>query len=328
MAIGVPRGRHALSVTIVFTCLATCVTAARIYTRVFLVKQMGADDWTILVSLCFWATVPMYQASLITTKASILFQYKRVFSIPRMRFACLCLIGFLAVYGVWTFLTAWLTCVPVEKFWDNSIQGFCFNKKGLWFSNSAIHIFTDIAILFYPMPVLKSLQLPKRQKMALTGVFALGVFVLVTSILRLRSLLVISESTDPTYDNPDAATWSAVECNVAIICASLPSTRNLISRLVPRMFSTRGNGYRTRTTNGYLNPVTPTHDRNFQTSVAADAWDPDLMELKESRETSDAQQRGANYASQNGIKVTTVVSQESGLDAPDEESSVRRLVEK
>jgi hypothetical protein len=51
MAIGVPRGRHALSVNIVFTCLATCITAARIYTRLFIVKQMGVDDWTIIVSL-------------------------------------------------------------------------------------------------------------------------------------------------------------------------------------------------------------------------------------------------------------------------------------
>lgn len=51
MAIGVPRGRQALTTSAVFTCLATLFVAIRIYTRAFLVKQMGADDWTILVSL-------------------------------------------------------------------------------------------------------------------------------------------------------------------------------------------------------------------------------------------------------------------------------------
>lgn len=48
-----PRGRQALAVSIVFTTLATFITAARIYTRAFLVKQMGADDYVILVSLAF-----------------------------------------------------------------------------------------------------------------------------------------------------------------------------------------------------------------------------------------------------------------------------------
>jgi hypothetical protein len=51
MAIGVPRGRQALAVSGVFTCLATFLAAVRIYTRAYMVKQLGADDWTILVSL-------------------------------------------------------------------------------------------------------------------------------------------------------------------------------------------------------------------------------------------------------------------------------------
>lgn len=91
-----------------------------------------------------------------------------------MRLACNLLFGFLAVYGTWTFLSAWLTCVPVVKFWDETVPGFCFDKGALWFSNSGIHIFTDLLILIYPMPALKTLQLPKRQKLALMGVFALG----------------------------------------------------------------------------------------------------------------------------------------------------------
>lgn len=47
------RGRGALAVSIVFTTLATVITAIRIYTRARLVKQMGSDDYVILVSLAF-----------------------------------------------------------------------------------------------------------------------------------------------------------------------------------------------------------------------------------------------------------------------------------
>lgn len=101
-----------------------------------------------------------------------------------MRTACYYLIGFLVIYGAWTIMSAWLNCMPVARFWDDTIDGYCLDKKSLWFSNSAIHIFTDILIMLYPMPVLKNLQLPKRQKIALMGVFALG-------ILYVRFLMLI-----------------------------------------------------------------------------------------------------------------------------------------
>lgn len=46
-----PRGRSALAVSIVFTSLATALVLVRIYTRAVLVKQMGADDYAILIAL-------------------------------------------------------------------------------------------------------------------------------------------------------------------------------------------------------------------------------------------------------------------------------------
>ena len=48
-----PRGRQALAVSIVFTVLATVIATVRIGTRAFIVKQMGADDYVILISLAF-----------------------------------------------------------------------------------------------------------------------------------------------------------------------------------------------------------------------------------------------------------------------------------
>jgi hypothetical protein len=44
----------------------------------------------------------------------------------------------------------------------------------LWFTFAATSIVTDLAIWLLPMPVLKSLQLPRKQKYSLMGVFALG----------------------------------------------------------------------------------------------------------------------------------------------------------
>ncbi|KAH8704041.1 hypothetical protein BGW36DRAFT_355420 [Talaromyces proteolyticus] len=99
-----------------------------------------------------------------------------------------------------------------------------------------MRIASDLIILVLPMPVLKSLQLPRQQNIALMAVFAVGIFVVVTTIIRLRSLLVISKSSDPTYDVIGTVTWSAIECNVAIICVCRPPIKPLLSRYIPSVF--------------------------------------------------------------------------------------------
>lgn len=63
--------------------------------------------------------------------------------------------------------------------------------------------------------------------------------VCIVSILRLQSLVAISNSTDQSYDNPAAATWSSVETNVGIICSCLPLLRPLMTRWLPGVFSSQ-----------------------------------------------------------------------------------------
>ena len=61
--------------------------------------------------------------------------------------------------------------------------------------------------------------------------------VCIVSILRLHTLVAISNSTDQSYDNPAAATWSSIEVNVGIICSCLPLLRPLMHKFLPGVFS-------------------------------------------------------------------------------------------
>lgn len=45
------KAKDALILSITFTSLAVFFVSARLYTRGFLVKKIGSDDWTCLVSL-------------------------------------------------------------------------------------------------------------------------------------------------------------------------------------------------------------------------------------------------------------------------------------
>ncbi|RJE26704.1 integral membrane protein [Aspergillus sclerotialis] len=264
------RGCHGLVISVVFTALATCFVAARFYTRTRIIKHTEPNDWMVLIALtfsyvfmglfiaeslngmgmsgakippgvlaqqmkAFWLTIPFYNAALFCAKATILMQYFRVFATKGIRIASTIMLIVLAIYGTWAVLIAFLNCIPVEKFWHPSTPGHCLSEKGLWFSNAAMHISTDIAIFLIPIPALLKLPLPKRQKIAIIAMFALGGFGCVTSICRLVSLKTIADSNDPTYDNVGAALWSAIECNVGIICACLPTLRPLVSRIFPCM---------------------------------------------------------------------------------------------
>lgn len=84
------------------------------------------------------------------------------------------MIAVLATYGTWAVLSAFLNCVPVARFWDPTVPGTCLSSKGLWFSNASMHITTDLAILIIPIPALAALELPKKQRVALISIFALG----------------------------------------------------------------------------------------------------------------------------------------------------------
>ena len=134
------------------------------------------DSKTILAnsSQPFWASVPVYNLTLVLIKCSIILQYLRIFVGQLVRRVCWTLLAIITTYGLFTVFGAIFMCLPVKYFWDKTIEGRCLNAMAFWFSNAAINITSDLAILVTPMPVLKSLHLPKRQKIGLILVFAVG----------------------------------------------------------------------------------------------------------------------------------------------------------
>ena len=121
----------------------------------------------------------MYNIALVTIKTSILMQYMRFFNGPSIRktykTVCKILLGVILSFGVWVFFASIFGCRPVNFFWNRTNpNGRCFNEKAFYFSNAAFNIITDLIILAVPMPMFKSLQLPRKQKHVLMAVFAAG----------------------------------------------------------------------------------------------------------------------------------------------------------
>lgn len=156
----------------------------------------------------FWISIWVYYLALTFTKISILIQYYRLLVYRKTQIAIWIASGIVAAYGIVTVFDSIFLCTPVSRFWDKSQSGHCLNETAVWYTNAGLNIIIDIGIVILPMPAVRSLSLPKRQRIGLMALFALGGFVCVVSIVRLSTLYKIATSKDITWDNPPAATWS------------------------------------------------------------------------------------------------------------------------
>ena len=91
-------------------------------------------------------------------------------------------------------------CKPIHKAWDltGTVPGSCIDVNALFYANAGLDIFQDALIYVLPMRMLYQLQVPKRQKIALMMVFAVGGFVVITGMIRLNYLKVAQNTPDPS----------------------------------------------------------------------------------------------------------------------------------
>ncbi|KAJ5165344.1 uncharacterized protein N7500_007174, partial [Penicillium coprophilum] len=135
-------------------------------------------------------------------------------------------------------------CSPIRAYWQLSPTGsyHCMNDGAIVFSASVINIFTDFLVTALPMPLIWSLKLPARQRLAVISIFALGVVVNVAGSVR---TVYVWKSMVVGYD----ATWlgwpvliaAAVEISLGLICSSAPALRPLIAAFLPRLLSSTRN---------------------------------------------------------------------------------------
>jgi hypothetical protein len=95
---------------------------------------------------------------------------------------------------------------------------------------ASTNTFTDITILFLPMPLVWRLQISLSKKISISGVFLLGGFVCAIALYRISTLPLI-DNNDITYSNTYAGIWTSIEGSVGVIVACLPSLMPIWQRI-------------------------------------------------------------------------------------------------
>ncbi|PNS19375.1 hypothetical protein CAC42_2552 [Sphaceloma murrayae] len=268
----VPDKSERLSIpSLVFCILTFAVVTARLYTRASQRIYLQADDWIIVIAtlcaealgvlmiLCsaggfgkhitdleppvirqtlkyFFVSQVVYKMSISFTKLSILCFYRRLFFIHvRFRRICNILMAVIMAWIIAAFFATVFQCTPVGYAYDKKLgggNGHCINLTASWYSNSIFNITSDFVITLLPMPVISSLQMRRREKFMLCGLFALGFLVCVTSILRATTINLAGSQADRTWQSVDSSMWSVCEANLAIIGSCMPILKKPITRIL------------------------------------------------------------------------------------------------
>jgi len=96
-------------------------------------------------------------------------------------------------------------------------------------TNGVLSFVGDLVILALPIPMIWSLQINTRRKIALNGIFLIGGFVCLTSIFRFVALAHINTK-DITFTQVAPGVWTYIELGIGITCGNLPLLRPLFGR--------------------------------------------------------------------------------------------------
>ncbi|KAH3999904.1 hypothetical protein HBI81_052550 [Parastagonospora nodorum] len=257
-----------VGVSTVMTFIGVSCVGLRVYTRSHIVGKMGAEDWimvtaatlTIVLLLqivagaiefklgfsglrlspdqmasnikLILALVVVYKMTVTLIKLSILMIYLKIGVSRTFERLCKLTMCLLVAWQIVVVIVVPAQCTPLEKLWDftGTVEGHCINANAFYHVTSAFHILMDIWILVLPLKLIIRIPRPPREKIALFIIFGLGVISTIASIVRLQSLRIFTLSNDPFYDSLPINTWSMVEVNIGIVCASIPSLKPLLSR--------------------------------------------------------------------------------------------------
>ncbi|XP_014556395.1 hypothetical protein COCVIDRAFT_99992 [Bipolaris victoriae FI3] len=245
----------ALSILLVVTLL---VYVARMWARLTMTKNAGADDAVVSISMIpliglsiatilgvkiygfqwhMWDQTPTtkntttyvtmaieltYLLSTTLIKISILLFYRRLTGSSTTRF----------IYLVWVCIAAcilyFFTFIILIFFTCSVAVGRkdCAEEGPFIVSVTAVSTVQDLVICLLPAILIYKLQMPKRQKLAVCGIFGLGLVTTICGIMRLYYAIYLYYFTyDATWYAYYGWIWTVLEADLGLICASAPTLR-------------------------------------------------------------------------------------------------------
>ncbi|KAF1364275.1 hypothetical protein EJ07DRAFT_98561 [Lizonia empirigonia] len=251
--------------------ISSIFIALRTYTRYCIIRNIGWDDFLMIVNLA------VFIAFIATTSVGITYGVgKTTAEVERLGLANskavfweavgqgICIMGIAVskasvalfllriVLRRWHIVLLWsviittsifctitttllfLQCKPVAFLWDETIPGgYCpITFTDVGLSMGAWSATMDFVLAILPWPVVMGLNMKRKEKITIACGLSLGVFAGACSIVRTVELRTLSSKANYVHDTSPMLLWSSSEICLTIICACIPVLRPLYVRIV------------------------------------------------------------------------------------------------
>ncbi|KAE8375209.1 integral membrane family protein [Aspergillus bertholletiae] len=258
-----------LAATTITTMFALITVLARMYVRLFIIRNVGLDDYTMILtmtlSLAGWAIIipeviygagrhMAYVQDTATKAMQLNFATQGIYmwaiglvkisiGLFLLRFAprksykifIWVIIVLMFLYTTICFLTLIFQCKDIRSIWDMSVKSKCFAPTqllALSYTNTALNILTDLIFAILPAFMLRHLQVNRRVKASLVCILGLGVFACAAAFVKLSVLPNYGRTGDFLWDYSTLTIWVVVESNMGIIAGSLPTLKPLFKQVL------------------------------------------------------------------------------------------------
>ena len=107
-------------------------------------------------------------------KISILLFYRRIFTTPTFLKVTVIMGAITILWCVGTVLAAVFECMPIHKAWYQNIPGTCIKRTQYYYGLQVPNIVTELIILVMPLSIIRRLQMPRSERLLVSGVFMVG----------------------------------------------------------------------------------------------------------------------------------------------------------
>ncbi|KAI2474766.1 Integral membrane protein [Pyrenophora tritici-repentis] len=244
------RSGQVLGIALTFLVLAWVTVGLRCYVRTFMVKGFGIDDYTMLLTLCFFTSYLVCQIGgalhgtgirrekLTDANAQIALHFWFFCEIFYTLSTCMLKIsvGFFLLRITIVRLHLWIIRFIMVV---SAIVGVAESRTLQSSSSSAnpshivsgLNSFADWVFAVLPVLIVKDLQMKKRMKFVVAGVIALAAIGCTATIARLPYTRTLKGyKGDFLYRTTDFAIWSTVEVGLGITAGSIATLRPLLKQ--------------------------------------------------------------------------------------------------
>ncbi|MCJ1249410.1 hypothetical protein MMC30_006634 [Trapelia coarctata] len=254
--------RATIIVSCIFPVLAAVAVALRFYAKRLKAIAFRTDDYAVLLALIITIAICVlyiigaavggigvhvqdlpphgraffnkvlfavqfcYLANVALVRFSILLFYTQLFPSRKFRLTVYAMNTVICLWFVAFFFATLFQALPISLNW-NMQPGTTINRYAMYTATAATETILNIATLVFPWPIVWRLKIDTKYKRLVSGIFLLGGFVCVSSIVRLYYLTQYlnpsaEQLIDFTYYLTNLCIWTAIEPCLGVICACLP----------------------------------------------------------------------------------------------------------